>query len=153
MVANLYETLLSEVGAILGVKLFPDENESCQVKLKNGLRVQMEMDHHSSKFVIGVDLGPVPPGEYRETLFREALRTNGMPPPRLGTLAFSQKSGHLLLFETMHSQDLNGERIVFTLSPLSEKALKWQTAIEHGELPPIEPPRSTSPMGLFGIRP
>ncbi|MDP1836001.1 MAG: CesT family type III secretion system chaperone [Chlamydiales bacterium] len=156
MVSNLYETLLAEIGSILGVSLFPDSNNSCLVKLKNGLRVQFEMDPHGRQFILGVDLGPVPSGQYRQTLFREALRANGMPYPRLGTLAFSQKTGHVVLFETMSPQDLNGERIAFRLFPLAEKALKWKDAIEHGEVPLIEAPARGGlgrTMGLFGIRP
>ncbi len=155
MVAELYETLLTEVGTILGVSLFPDSNNSCLVKLKSGLQVQMEMERSGKSFIIGIDLGPVPTGSYRQQLFREALRANGLPYPRLGILAFSQKSGHLILFDPIDVHDLNGERIAFRLSPLSEKALKWQDAIQRGEVPIVETPSKSTgrPLGVFGLRP
>ena len=156
MVTDLYETLLSEVGAILGVSLFPDSNNSCLVKLKSGLRVQLEMERTGKYFIIGIDLGPVPAGQYRQKLFREALRANGLPYPRLGILAFSEKSGHLILFDPVSTQDLNGERIAFRLSPLAEKGLKWQEAIQRGEVPIVETPvkgGARPPAGIFGLRP
>jgi hypothetical protein len=155
MVSGLYETLLTEVGGILGVSLFPDSNNSCLVKLISGLEVQLEMDAQGRSFIIGIDLGPVPPGMYRQTLFREALRANGMPYPRNGVLAYSQKSGHVILYETMSPQDLNGERIIFRLLPLSEKALKWKEAIEHGEVPIVEVSARSNAgsFGMFGMKP
>ncbi len=154
MVHALYETLLEEVGGILGVSLYPDSNNSCLVKLESGLEVQLEMDRTGNNFIVGVDLGPVPPGQYREQLFKEALRSNGFPPPRLGVFAFSETNGHVVLFESLPAQQLNGEQVAFTLAPLAEKALKWQEAISTGEVPLVESqPTSGGSIGMFGMRP
>ncbi len=156
MVSGLFESLLTELGTIMGVSLFPDSNNSCLIKLKSGVKVQMELDTKGEQFIIGIDLGPVPPGQYRQSLFREALRANGFPHPRLGVLAFSKKNGHMVLTDTISVQDLNGERIAFRLTPLTEKGLKWKDAIEHGEIPPVEAPSKRdgqSPMSMFGMRP
>lgn len=155
MISNLYESILSELGAILGVSLFPDSHNTCLVRLKSGVKVQMEMDPIGHQFVIGIDLGVVPAGQYRQSLFREALRTNGLKHPRTGILAFSRKTGHMVLYETLDTQDLNGERVAFRLTPLAEKGLKWQDAIQRGEVPIVETPvKSTGqPAHMFGIRP
>ena len=154
MVHALYETLLEEVGSILGVSLYPDSNNSCLVKLESGLEVQMEMDRNGQHFLIGIDLGPVPPGQYREELFKQALRSNGLPPPRMGVFAFSEDTGNVVLFHLIPSQELNGDRIAFALSPLAEKALTWQEAIATGEVPRVEvQPTSGGSLGMFGMRP
>lgn len=151
MVKNLFEALLDEVGHALKIEdLHPDRNNTCLILMPNGIKIQLEMHARQEKFVIGLDLGPVSPGRYRENLFTEALKSNGLSNP-VGVLAYSSKLDHLILFQTLHLKDLTGEKIVSEMTPLVEKAKVWKEALEKGEVPVISQMRTS--MGMFGLRP
>ena len=152
MVKDLFETLLEEAGQVLQIPtLHPDRNNSCLIKLMNGVSVQIEMDAYQQAIVMGSDLGGLPTGRYRENVFREALKSNGVHEIHHGILAYSSKSDHMVLFEILPLKDLNGERIADALNPFSEKAERWKNALEHGEVPTMSNIRSST--GMFGLRP
>lgn len=151
MVTNLYESLLEELGRILRVPLFPDENNSCQIRLANGLEVQLELDKSGARFLIGTNLGGIPPGRYRETIMREALKANGAPPPRAGIFAYSRRADTFVLFRLVPTQELSGEKIAQLLSRFAEKGLEWRNAIKKGEVPSAQATAS-GPSGMFGMR-
>jgi hypothetical protein len=155
MVTDLYGSLLEELGKILEIPdLHPDRNNSCLIKLKNGLSVQLELDRSGQFVIIGSELGVVPPGRYRENLFREALKANDMPYPTYGTFAYSKKSDKLVFFRKLRNQELTGEIIAAELTPFSEKAIIWKEALEHGDVPianqAMNAQRSS---GMFGLKP
>lgn len=155
MVTDLFGSLLQEIGHYFNINLQPDHNNSCLVRLPNGLSIQMEIDKKGEYFIIGSDLGPVPTGRYRENLFKQALRANGMPAPRNGTFAYSKQKDHLLLVEMLPLKGLNGEKINAILKPFSEKAASWKTAITQGDIPIVEAANSShgNLTGMFGLKP
>lgn len=155
MVTDLFGSLLQELGTILQIPdLHPDRNNTCLIKLKNGINIQLEFDRSGRFLLLGTDLGIVPPGKYRENLFREALKANDLPFPTHGTLAYSKKSDCLVMFEKITSTDLTGEKIAAELIPFSEKAIVWKDALQKNDIPMItqgySPLKST---GMFGLRP
>jgi hypothetical protein len=153
MVTDLFGTLLQELGPLLEIPtLHPDRQNSCLIRLKGGLNIQLELDRMGQFFIMGSDLGTVPPGKYRENLFREALKANGMPQPLNGILAYSQKTEHLILFEKMHVKDLNGDKIMAVLTPFCEKARVWRDALARGDIPALtQYYASGKPGGIFGL--
>ncbi len=152
MVKALFEALLEELGKTLKISdLHPDRNNSCLISLPNKLKLQLEMDSHAQNILLGCDLGPIPPGRYRENVFKEALKSNGLSGPNHGTVAFSQKTEHIILFKYLNVKDLTGEKIADAIGPFTEKALKWKTALEHGEVPLASNLQTSS--GMFGLRP
>ena len=155
MVTDLFGALLQELGPLLEVPhLHPDRNNSCQVRLKGGLTIQLELDRLAQFLIIGTDLGPVPYGKYRENLFREALKANGMPFPLNGILAYSNKTEHLIMFEKLNAKELNGEKIMTVLTPFIEKANVWKEALVRNEIPALtQHYASERPAGIFGLKP
>lgn len=150
MVKELFESLLEELGKVMQIKdLHPDRNHSCKIRLANGLEIQIEMDSMGHELIIGCELGHLPQGRYRENIFKEALKANGLPAPRHGTLAYSNKSENLVLFESLPLKELTGEKIADVIGPFSEKALLWKGSIERGEVPSVVGARSSG--GLFGL--
>ena len=154
MVTDLFGTLLEELGKSLDVpNLHPDINNSCLIKMKNGQTLQLEIDPHHQFLVIGADLGIVPPGKYRENLFKEALKANDMPHPLDGILAYSKKTDSLILFKKIYLTNLNGETIAVSIIPFLEKADLWSTALSRGEIPSIGTVNNNkSSSGMFGLR-
>src|SRR5688572_26408203 len=105
MVADLYETLLEELGEILKIKLKPDHN-TCLIEFKEGVSIQLELDKQAENLLIVCDLGEIAVGRYRENLLREALKANGLPPPRNGILACSHNGLNVCMFEMLPIKNL-----------------------------------------------
>ncbi len=151
MVKALFDNLLEELGKTIGIPtLHPDNNNSCLITFPNGLQMQLEMDSQALNILLGCDLGSIPQGRYRENVFREALKNNGLPAAR-AILAFSEKTEHMVLFEYINTKDLTGEKIADEIAPFTEKALQWKSALEHGDIPSSSNVYTSS--GMFGLRP
>ena len=155
MMTDVFSTLLQELGELIKINdLHPDSNNSCLIKLPNGLEIQLEPDARAEFLIIGTTIGTAPPGRYRESIFREALKANGMPLPRYGIFSFSKKSDKLILFDTLHLKDLSGLKIFDFLKPFAEKAHSWKSSIAVGEIPSIigTYANTTSHAGMFGMK-
>jgi hypothetical protein len=155
MIANLFESILQELGKtdVIPIQnLHPDGNNSCLIRLKGGLEIQIELDKSGTMLVIGCDLGSPAAGRFRENIFREALKANGLPSPRWGEFAYSQKTDHLVLFHKMHTRDLTGEKVADFLSHFLEKAFLWRDALEHNDVPVVSGTQTSRPLGMFGLR-
>jgi hypothetical protein len=153
MVTDALGVLLQEIGTNLGVNnLHPDNNNTCLLRLKSGLIIQIELDKGGQFLILGADLGTVPPGKYRELLFREALKANGLPYPIHGILCYSRKSDHLVIYEKIPLRDLNGEKIAAEITPFAEKAFLWSEALLRNDIPAINQMfTSQKPGGMFGL--
>lgn len=151
MVAGLYEGLLEELGRALGLTLFPDENHSCLIRLPSKLEVQVEMDPTGTKMILGTYVGQLPPGRYREMVFAEALRMNGMPPPHVGIFAYSNKMDKLVLFRWIDLHEMTGAKIAKLLKPFAERGVQWRDAIASGQVPVVEGLSLHEHSGMFGL--
>lgn len=157
MVSDLFESILQEFGQAMEIPdLHADANNSCLIAFDTGIEVQIEPYERDDFLLIVCDLGEVPPGRYREDVFREALKSNGLPSPRPGTFAFSEQSNHLVLFGLLSFRELNGEKIASFLYPFMDKAVVWKKSLERGDVP-LADTMTTShaggPGGLFGLHP
>jgi len=155
MVTDLLGVILQELSKSLNIpNLHPDSNNSCLIKMPNGLEIQIELDRSRQFLLLGSDLGIVAPGKYRENLFKEALKANDMPHPIHGTLSYSKKSDHLVMFEKIQVTELNGEKIAAEITPFMEKALVWSDALKRGDIPVANQMHtSDKSSGMFGLKP
>lgn len=155
MVSDQFGAILQELSRSMQLsELHSDSNSSCRLKLKEGLEIQLEIDRSGNFLIIGADLGEVPPGKYRENIFREALKANDLPPPINGILAYSRATNHMILFEKLHVKDLNGEKVSAEIPLFVAKAKTWAEALERGEIPTINQVYSSErrSSGMFGLR-
>lgn len=156
MVSDFFGTLLQELGRAIDIpKLKPDVNNSCIIRFRKqgDIRVQIELDPEGTNVIIGTDLGNVAPGRYRESIFIEALKSNGIT-PRHGIFAYSRKADHLVLFEKMPIQELTGDKVADFLKLFLEKAKVWKEALSRNEVPVVVTAHTSRPMGgIFGLRP
>ncbi len=158
MVSNLFESLLQELGKAMSIpNLTADSNNSCLIAFESGIEVQIEPYERDEYLLLVIDLGQVPSGRYREDVFKEALKSNGLPNPRFGTFAYSEQSDHLLLFDMLSLRELNGEKIATALEPLIEKAQRWKESLERGDIPLADNSMTSGftggAGGIFGLRP
>jgi hypothetical protein len=153
MVSNQLGALLEDLGKILKIPdLHPDENNTCLLRFDNGVQVQLELDKVGSSLIIGSDLGVIPAGRYRENVLGEALKANGLPPPRYGIFAYSKKSDKLVLFQKMPLDDITADKIASFLPNFIDKAIIWKEAIAKGDVPAVSAQGVTKPSGMFGLR-
>lgn len=161
MVASRLEIILEELGQtnmmlslVSTVRSWrPNASNTCLIPISEGLNVQFELDKAEKNLIVGCVLGNVPPGPYRHKLFSEALRANGLPPPRYGILAYSNKTQNMVLFDSLDLRDLTGHKISEYLMPFLDKAKLWKEAIDNGNVPSVVP-QQTGSIGrtLFGLK-
>lgn len=155
MVTDAFGLLLQEVGKLLQIpKLEPDGNNSCLINFPGQISIQLEQDRSGNALILGCDIGTIPPGRYRELVFREALRSNGLPPPRSGDFSYSKQADKLMLMQQIPLKDINGDKVLSVLNSLLEKAKYWKEAILRGEVPSITTvsPASKGGAGMFGLK-
>lgn len=155
MVEEPFESLLQDIGKAMNIpNIHADANNSCLIAFDTGIEIQLEPFERDEFLLIVCDLGEVPPGRYREDVFKEALKSNGLPFPRYGTFAYSEQSGHLLLFGLISFREINGEKVASFLYPFMEKAVVWKQFLEKGDVPladTMTTSQTSGPGGLFGL--
>lgn len=153
MVKDLYGMLLEDLGRMLKLsELQPDRNNSCMIKFANGTSCFIEPGKERPILTIAFELGTPAPGKYRENLFFDALRANGMLPPRVGYFAYSTKSGKLFLMQELLMDGIHADAVFHILTPMKEKAKEWQEAIARGEIPQLQFSTRYAPSGMFGLK-
>lgn len=155
MVKDLFASILEELGTILKLTLAPDANNACLIKFKTGMNVRMEFDGAQEKIIVVSELGTPPLGRFRENLFREALKSNGLPPPKNGIFAYSKRSDALVLYSTISMADLSGQKLADFLQPFMQKADLWRSGIANNEVPSFmgnELSFGPSGGGMFGLK-
>lgn len=157
MVGNAYDTLLEELARELKIKqLKADDNNSCLIKLKDGCEIQIEPDERGENIILGTMIAQIPSGAYRANVFKEALKTNGLPPPRPGIFAWSDTADRLILFRILPIKQLTGSKVAEAIYPFAAVAIKWKETIASGQVPKVESGAITGGAtagGIFGLRP
>lgn len=158
MVSELFDSLLKDVGKLFNIDLKPDENQSCLIKLKGGIEIQLELNKAQDHLILGCNLGQIPIGRYREQVFRAALHSNGLNPPWNGIFAYSKHTDNLVMFEAITLRELSSEKLAFIVPLFTTKAQKWKESIQAGDIPHVEGGVSSGssgskPGGVFGLRP
>lgn len=155
MATDALGIILSDLAKIIKVpRLEPDKNNSCLLRLKSGLKVQIELDKGQEFLIVGINVGQVPVGAFRVNLFRRALQFNGLPPPRHGTLAYSRRADSLVLFQRLPIVNLVATDVASALEMMVPKAQMWLDALQRGVLPELPssagPPEETG--NVFGLK-
>ena len=99
MVTDRFGALIEELSTAMKTQLTPDSHNACKIRFPDKLNVYMEPNASEDEVQVIVEIGKPGEGKFRENIFRESLRANGLPPPRLGIFCYSQKEDSLLLFE------------------------------------------------------
>ena len=125
MITDKFDNLIQELGTVLKIKLKPDKNNACLLRFKNGMQIQLEADSRSEKLILASDLGQIPQGRFRENIFREALKANGLPPPRNGIFAYGKKNFNI----RRCSRDLLFIFCSFSAGRVCSKWWRWSRAV------------------------
>lgn len=154
MITDPLEALLNELGKAFNIPdLKPDRNKTCLLRMKGDVRIQIELDKDERYLLVATDLGEIPLGRYRQDLMEIGLKMNSLPPPRHGYFAYSRKAGHLVMFEKLWMESLDGGKLREEIELFRTQALIWKEAMQHNELPVISEITTSDHVGLFGLRP
>lgn len=124
-------------------------NNMCLIPLTNGLKLQAQLDDEEKNLLVATVIGNLQVGKYRDLIFKEALKANGLPPPLHGIFAYSKKTSDLLLFDFLDMRGLTGNIVSERLVPFIEKAKIWSEALSTNNIPESQP---VSGSGIFGLR-
>lgn len=160
MIGDRFGALLEEVGTLINKKLVPDANNALVLRLPDKMAIFLEQDRLGEVVNVVIEVGSPQSGPYRENIFREALKANGLPPPRNGLFAYGAKTDSLILCEQLPLEDLNGPRFLEIMKSLLQKARTWKVAINNNEIPSYQSTEQTFGMkgstaprlkGIFGL--
>ena len=157
MIGEKFEILLDEFGKLIKVPLKPDKFNCCSIKFKGGLIVQLEPDKRGYFLHIATEIIPLPQGKFRENVLREALKANGLPPPRNGIFSFSKKKDSLILYERAPLETATGQNLVELLTLFCRKAQFWKESLQKNQIPSFTEneltfaPTGGGAGGLFGL--
>jgi hypothetical protein len=143
-----FEELLQQLGKVFHLKLHVDKSHACSIRLHDQITIQLQLDISQEHLWIFSKLTEVPPGKFRENIFREALKANSLPDPRIGIFAYLANTNHLVLFQKYPIQILNGDRLAGLIGALLEMADSWMKAIASGQSAPPSARPSSNPFGL-----
>ncbi len=127
-----FEELLSDLGKRLHLNLRLDHQHACSIQIHGRLIVQLQLDTSLENVWVFSKLTEIPPGKFRENILKEALKTNALPDPRNGILAYIASHNQLALYLKFPLNILNAERLVGVLGAFIEMAESWQQAIQNG---------------------
>jgi hypothetical protein len=129
-----FDELLIELGKLLDIPLHADKHRACRLRVNDVLDVQIESSQSKDQLVIASFLAEIPPGKFRETVLKEALKANSVF-PRLGTFAYFENTSQLVLFDFLPLHQLSGDALQTYLLQFIDKATLWKTGVETGRIP------------------
>jgi hypothetical protein len=155
MITDRFGALLEELGTALNLKLKPDEHGACHIRFPDKIELHLEPNASGEFLNILIDVGSPGEGRYRENVFREALRANGLPQPRLGTFCYGKKTDSLMIHEAIPFEDIHGQKLADVAQSLLTKARLWKDSLARSEVPSYRAGESASSGrsdSIFGIR-
>jgi len=147
-----FSQILYDLGKEVGTDLYPDENRICQLNYKEELTIQITYDESKERLLFVTFVCEVPAGKYRETLFKGALKSNGML-PQLSILAYTGRNNQLTQFAYFPASEHSMEKLFTFLKGFIDKASAWKDAIENGRTLPSETGPKGSDGAMFGLKP
>lgn len=130
------QQLLDELSQIFHLPLKIDRHHACSIQIKEGVTLQLQLDPLQENLFLFAKVGEVPPGKYRENVFKEALKTHSLPEPRIAHFGFIAKSAELALFHSYPLTILKGELLAGLIGAFLQYAIEWKKGLAQGTIPP-----------------
>ena len=134
------DKILHELSDALDAPLHADEQNVCRIEINELIQIQLEIDRYEEHLFLICDIAPIPPGSYREPLFKSVLRANHGAYQQFGILSFVPKHNYLMLHLKQPIGSLDIDELIQTMVHFTNKAHKWRLAIQEGK---------THPQGAF----
>lgn len=143
------DEVVESLGKILEIQTKVDSQAGFQFIKKQTVRFRIESDADVNWVNIVADLGELPPGPYRRTLFKAALSANRKDEgPRYGIIAFSEANRHVMMFDKLMLHHITEDFLKEFLTPFMDKACEWHEHIAAGSIPNSSSSRGDNPFGM-----
>ena len=129
-----FAILLADLGALIQVPLHPDHHRACCLVVNGELHVQLKEEENKERILVAAFISEVPPGKFREKIFRATLKENDLY-PRIGTFSYSERNNQLALFSYVYLPGLDGDKMADFLEKFLEKSFSWKAGLLSGQLP------------------
>ena len=147
-----YEDLIKDLGSILDIPLHADAKDTCRIEFEEGnIAIQIDLDDSGERLLIGSILGELPAGSYRNQVFELALRVNYLANSPRGTLAYSDISSSLILFEFLPIATTVAQKLHDFVLLFVTHAKAWIDAIKAQSVPRLESDTQAQSSGMFGM--
>ncbi len=146
-----FDEILNELGNIYSVTLHPDKVGACKIQFPEQFAIQLECDPHLENLLVATYICEIPPGKFRENIFKDALKANH-PFAQNGALAYSEKNNQLVLFSYLRLASLNGRKLSEFIQAFIEKASGWRTGVETGQTSQLVSQSSKSSGTIFDVK-
>ncbi|PIS01917.1 MAG: hypothetical protein COT85_07155 [Chlamydiae bacterium CG10_big_fil_rev_8_21_14_0_10_42_34] len=144
-----FQELLEALSKVFNLALHVDRSNACCIQIHEGLSIQLQLDVSQENLWIFSKIVEIPPGKFRENIFKETLKENGLADPRIAVFGYLADTNHLALFQKYPLHVLNGERLSGFLGAFLMMAENWRNAIESGlPAPQKEKQTNQNPFGL-----
>ena len=128
-----FQQLLYDLGTLLELPLYAEQNQKCCLNINEALDVQLEYDTSKERVLIASLCCEVPPGRFRENILKESLKANGIF-PRIGTYGYVEQKNKLALFEYVSLQNLPSEKFADILAKFIDRIERTKKAVDSGNL-------------------
>lgn len=126
-----FQTLIDEFGEEVGLPLQVSPNRSLAIHAEDQLILQIEESDNQQRILLAIAVAPLPAGKFREEVLLSALQYNSIL-PRLGTLAYLEERGELILFHWIPFHLLTGLKLADLVERVVELSQTWKRLIETG---------------------
>lgn len=131
-----FEDILRALSQQLEIRLQPDKNDLCVLRINNKLHLQMEFNSLKNRLLLASLIIEIPPGKFREEVLKKALQHNDRY-PRIGSFAYASKKNALMLFHYIYLEpNQTIEMILDTIAEFVKLADDWGSAINGGRSSP-----------------
>ncbi len=150
-----FHDLIHELGEFVGEDLKVDPNQSCCIEVNQILKIQIELDPSGEKILLMTKIIELPPGKFRESVLKDALKANFLAEEKEGILSYLERQNTLVLCKDLYTHAITRDILYSHLIQFIERASKWQSSIEAGRSSPDggEIPEGTEKKGsIFGFK-
>lgn len=139
---NDFESLIQELGSILGITLQAEQGFLCKIFIKDKVHLQIEYDESAKRILLLCFICEIPPGKFREDVLTAALKANYIDTSS-GSFAFVDSTQTLIL--QLYLPTSTTAALLAPLSTqLADKAISWKDAIDQGNISTLAPSVSSS---------
>ena len=76
---NFYD-LIKELGDLLGEEIEPENNQACNLRINQKVKVQIEVSNNEESLMLISLISELPPGKFRETVLKDILKAKKLGP-------------------------------------------------------------------------
>lgn len=128
-----FEEILRDFSIALGIPLHPDQRGACAIQIEGALEIQLEYQQERDRLLMASFLCEVPPGKFREEVFKAALMHNDQH--CVGPLlAYSGRNNQLALYQYLLPPQQPGSVLAELFHAFVAQATQWKTGIASGSV-------------------